>query len=256
MTQMMRADSHYLFDGEEMSIPIWRKMRNTGAVLLCGIVLAGCAPDVPLQTPEQRAPSASLFPESFYLQAEARGKKILRVNAERSLLVFEVRRAGAFARLGHDHVVTSHDVKGFVLQEDGRADLSVPLDKLVVDEAALRAEAGFNPQPTQDDIDGTRRNMLGKVLEVARFPAALIHITRSAESVNLLNVSITLHGTTRTFAVPADIQATLDGIVVTGNMHFNQSDFGIVPFSILNGAIQVQDRLDMRFRIVAVAERS
>jgi hypothetical protein len=34
-------------------------------------------------------------------------------------------------------------------------------------------------------------------------------------------------------------------------MSFNQSDFGIVPFSVLGGALQVRDRLDLSFRIVA-----
>jgi polyisoprenoid-binding protein YceI len=68
-------------------------------------------------------------------------------------------------------------------------------------------------------------------------------------------VSITLHGTTRTFEVPARIETTPNEIVVSGQMHFNQTDFGIVPFSVLNGALQVQDRLDMRFRIVADSPR-
>ena len=36
------------------------------------------------------------------------------------------------------------------------------------------------------------------------------------------------------------------GLVLT-----RQSDFGIAPFSILNGALQVQDRVDLRFRIHA-----
>jgi hypothetical protein len=36
-------------------------------------------------------------------------------------------------------------------------------------------------------------------------------------------------------------------------MHFNQSDFGIVPVSVLGGAMQVQDRLDLQFRILAKA---
>jgi hypothetical protein len=40
-------------------------------------------------------------------------------------------------------------------------------------------------------------------------------------------------------------------MMVSGTMHFNQSDFGIVPYSVLNGALRVQDRLDLRFRIDA-----
>lgn len=224
-------------------------------LLLLGIVmLVACAPDVRLQKPEQGRTSAATFPENVYLQAEAQGKNILRVNSQQSLLVLEVRRAGAFARFGHDHVVASHHVTGYVAQSEGRADLSIPLEKLVVDEAALRVEAGFTTQPTPDDIEGTRRNMLGKVLNVSQFPVALIHIQRKGTA-NVLAVTINLQGISRTFEVPAEVHATDNSLFVSGNMHFKQSDFGIVPFSILNGAIQVQDRLDLRFRILAEAVR-
>jgi hypothetical protein len=221
-----------------------------GSLALCATLLASCATEARLQKSEKSSEPVAIFAENYYLQAEANGQKILRVNSQQSLLVLEVRRAGAFARLGHDHVVASHDITGFVLPVEGRADLSVPLDKLVIDEATLRTEAGFRTQPTPDDIEGTRRNMLNKVLEASQFPIALIHIQRKSTE-NALAVTINLHGISRSFEVPVEMQATTDGLVISGKMHFNQSDFGIVPFSILNGAIQVQDRLDLRFRIVA-----
>lgn len=217
---------------------------------VCAGLLVSCAPDARLHKSEKSVAPVAVFAENYYLQAEAQGKKVLRVNSQQSLLVLEVRRAGAFARFGHDHVVASHDVTGFVSLDDGRADLSVPLGKLVIDEAALRAEAGLSTQVTQDDIEGTRRNMLNKVLDASQFPLALIHIERKSRE-NALTVTINLHGVSRTFEVPVEMQATTEGLVVSGKMQFNQTDFGIVPFSILNGAIQVQDRLDLRFRIVA-----
>lgn len=231
-----------------------KTLRNAGLALLGFALVAGCAPNVPLQAQKTSAQSGITLSDTYYLQAEVLGRRILRVDAEKSLVVFEVRRAGAFARFGHDHVVASHDVKGFVDAEEGKADLSVQLDKLVVDEPALRAEAGFATQPTADDIAGTRRNMLNKVLDAERFPYALMHITRKGNDSNL-HVAITLHGVTHIFDVPASIRTTADGMIVSGKMTFNQSDFGIEPFSILNGAIQVQDRVDMRFHIVAAAKR-
>jgi hypothetical protein len=221
--------------------------------------MTACAPNVPLPSKETTQEDGT-FPESHYLQAQAQGKTILRVEAAKSLVVFEVRRAGPFAKLGHDHVVASHDVEGFVAPDENRADLRVRMDQLVVDEAPLRAEAGFDTQPTADDIAGTRRNMLVHVLEAERYPYAVIHIQRRdaqmagegiGKSEAMLNVTITLHGTTKTFEVPASVETTANSMVVSGSMHFNQTDFGITPYSILNGAIRVQDRLDMRFHIVA-----
>lgn len=227
-------------------------LRVFSLALIASILVAACTSNVPL--PEQKTIQGDAGLTAMdYLRAEAQGKNILRVDSAASLVVFEVRRDGPFARLGHDHVVASHEVTGFVAPDRNTADLQVPMATLAVDEAPLRAAAGFDTQPTSDDIAGTRRNMLLHVLEAARYPTARIHIERKQgdDDAAMLQVAITLHGTTRTFDVPAQIRRTADGMIVSGSMHFNQTDFGMVPYSILNGAIKVRDRLDMRFRIFA-----
>lgn len=218
--------------------------------LIVATFVAGCAPNVP--APEQQSPQATL-PEAAYMQRQTQGKTVLKVDAAQSLIVLKVRRDGPFARFGHDHVVASHDVSGFVAPDDNVADLVVPLDKLAVDEAPLRTEAGFDTQPTADDIAGTRRNMLVHVLEAERYPQALIHIARKSgkDDAATLDVAITLHGTTRHFDVPVRIGKKADSMIVSGRMLFDQTDFGMTPYSILNGAIRVQNRLDLRFHIVA-----
>lgn len=191
------------------------------------------------------------FPEAHYRQAMAQGKNILRVDSARSLVVIQVYRAGTLARLGHDHIVASHHVSGFVSLEEGLADVYVQLEQLVVDEPGLRTEAGLETQPSPESIEGTRSNMLTKTLDSGQFPYALIHATRADVNHRTLNVSIKLHGVTRSFDVPVQVENIRNGIVVDGKMSFNQTDFGITPFSVLGGAIQVQDRVDLRFRIVA-----
>ena len=224
-------------------------VRRVLLALLCAGTVA-CMPRVPPQAaPEPSAPTD--FPHGYYRQAELFGSKLYRVNPEQSLVVLDVRRGGPLARMGHDHVVASHDVRGYVLPDEGRADLYVPLSSLTVDEAALRTEAGMAPQPPQDAIDGTRRNMLERVLEVERFPFALIRIGRKSVADSVLAVTITLHGTSRNYDVPMQIDAQADRIVVSGRMAILQSEFGITPFSVLGGALQVQDRIELRFRVVA-----
>jgi polyisoprenoid-binding protein YceI len=213
--------------------------------------LAACAPD--LRQQRSPAPDTPVFPEAYYRQAQARGEKILQVDAKQSLLVLEVRRAGALAHFGHDHVVASHDVKGYIAPDAERADLLIRLDELRVDEADLRKQAGFDTQPSADDIAGTRHNMLSKVLQADRYPYALVHIERKGSDTRL-RVAITLHGQTRTYLVPATIEPTKDGMLVIGSMQFNQTDFGITPYAVLNGALSVQDRLDLRFSIAARSE--
>ena len=227
------------------------RYRAAFAAACFALALAGCAlaPREPAVVAPVGAPPD--FPEAYYREAAAQGKPVLRIDPAGSLVVIEVRRAGKLAHLGHDHVVASHAVGGYVAPGEGRADLYVPLASLAVDEPALRTEAGLETQPTQADIAGTRANMLEHVLEADKFPFALIRVSgldASKGSVSM-NVSLTLHGATRTLEVPAQIEAGAELLLVTGRLSFNQSDFGIAPYSVLGGAIAVRDRLDLRFRI-------
>lgn len=213
--------------------------------------LAACAPTGRAPVPAESVALPAEFPTAHYRQAEADSKTVLRVVPQRSLVTIEVHRAGSLARLGHDHVVASHDVQGYVAPQEGRADLYVPLARLSVDEPELRTEARFDTQPSAAAIEGTRRNMLDKVLEAERFPAALIHVTRADPGEARLAVAITLHGTTRSQEVPARFEDLPDGMAVSGKLSLKQTDFGMEPMSVLGGALQVADGVDLRFRIVA-----
>lgn len=222
------------------------------ALALLAALLAACAPPLRQAPPEPASAARAApaqFPRAFYEQALSRGQAVYRIEPTRSLVAITVRRGGSLARLGHDHVVASRSVQGLVAPGDGRADLYLPLAELAVDEPALRAEAGLDTHPGEADIAATRTNMLGKVLEVQRFPFALIGVKTRADA--RLDVDITLHGQTRRFEVPARIAAARGEMRVSGELEFDQSEFGIVPFSVLGGAIQVQDRLSLRFNLHA-----
>lgn len=231
-------------------------LRPAHLAAVLALLIASCATQLP-ETAPQPAPAAIPAPDNFprgdYEQAAAQGKPVYRVDAARSLVAITVRRGGSLARLGHDHVVASHAVQGYIAPEQGRADLYVPLGELSVDEPALRTEAGLDTQPSPSDIAGTRTNMLGKVLDTRQFPFALIRVrgVKKMPTGVLLAAAITLHGVTRRFEVPAQIETGRGQMSITGLLGLNQSDFGIVPFSILGGAIQVQDRISLRFRIYA-----
>lgn len=214
-------------------------------------VLAGCVARPPSSALPADAQAPADFPLAYYRQAIADGKTVLRIVPEQSLITVEVRRGGMLAGLGHDHVVASRDVRGYVLPADGRADLYLPLARLTVDEAALRAEAGMDTKPTQDAIEGTRRNMLDKVLEVERFPFALVRIARDGSAAGTVKATVTLHGQSRTLEAPARIEGDAERMIVSGSAAIHQTDFGITPFSVLGGALQVQDRLEIRYRITA-----
>lgn len=224
---------------------ILRPSRIACATLSAALTTA-CAPPTPT---EVAAPAA--FPAAWYRQAEAQGRRVLEIDPRQSLVTVAVGKAGSHAHLGHEHLVASRDVKGLVAPEDGRADLYVPLHRLSVDEDELLAAAGKEKNLSEAAVEGTRRNMLDKVLEADRFPHALIHVARTEGDGEALQVAVTLHDTTRRYTVRARTEAIPGGLAVSGKLQINQSDFGITPLSILGGAVQVRDRLDLGFRIVA-----
>jgi polyisoprenoid-binding protein YceI len=228
-------------------------VRGARLALAAVVLVSACAPQVREQVPAPPKQAPADFPQGYYAQAAAQGQAVYRVDPERSLVVIEVRKGGSLARLGHDHVVAGHDLEGYVAPDQSRADLYVVLDDLVVDEPALRAEAGFDTQPSESDIAGTRANMREKVLETQKFRYALIAvrgIDKRDRGVRL-HVALTLHSVTRELEAPAQLDVESGELAASGRLSLLQSEFGITPFSILGGAIQVQDRVELRFKIRA-----
>jgi polyisoprenoid-binding protein YceI len=227
------------------------------AVLLaaCGSAPKQQAAPAPEAAPV-RAPQG--FPADVYERLAAQGEAVYRVGPADALVVLTVRRAGSLARLGHDHVIASRSMQGFVATAQGRADLYMPLAELTVDEPALRTEAGLDTQPTPSDIEGTRTNMQDKVLRVQEFPYALVQVrdVDAKKQAASATVSITLLGTTRTSTVPLILVTTQDALRAIGTMELKQSDFGIAPLSLLGGALQVEDAFKVRFDIRARASMS
>ncbi|MES2298470.1 MAG: YceI family protein [Pseudomonadota bacterium] len=221
--------------------------------LLLLLLLAGCASGPP---PAPSAPPAGASaPLDWYRQAQAAGQNILRVDAGASLITITVRRAGALARLGHEHIVACRTLEGFVAPDAGRADFQFRLDQLSVDEMALRRDAHFDTHPSDEAIAATRRNMLGPVLEAERFPLVSINAQRldaQRGGAQTLRLAVTLHGVTRLYQSVARIDTEPAGTLrASGAIALLQSDFGIVPMSVLGGAIAVRDQLELNYQISA-----
>lgn len=224
------------------------------SAFICLLAIVACTP--PTLAPRTPPPAMQIaapadFPTAWYDAAAARGEALLRIDAATSLVEIEVRRGGSMARFGHDHIVASHNVQGLVAPKAGRADLFVALEELTVDEPDLRLAAGLTTEPSAEAIAGTRRNMLDKVLESQLFPHVLISVRQL--DAGTLHVELRLHGVRRGWDIPARIDNGADGMQVSGQLQFLQSDFGITPFSVLGGALQVQDALTLRFKIHAIA---
>ena len=234
------------------------------ALLACACscyLLAACSPFAPppAAPPPAAAMQAGAMPAPAWQQP---GMRLLPVVAQESLLTITVRRGGALARLGHDHVIASRSLQGVVAPAAGRAAFQFRLDEMSVDEESLRQAAGLTSTPSADAIAGTRHNMLVRVLDAERYPwvrvdARRVDARRAGDS-DVLDADITLHGVTRKVRLPVRIEETADGggVQASGSLLLKQSDFGIVPFAILGGAMAVQDQMELAFRITARQELS
>jgi polyisoprenoid-binding protein YceI len=171
-------------------------------------------------------------------------------------------RGGMLAKSGHNHVIASPDLTGTIYVADDIArssfDIHVPVAQLTVDEPALRAQAGadFPPDVPESAKEGTRRNMLSEaLLNGAQYPEIVLSTAKIAPSSKphsvQASVQVTVRSQVHTILVPVHYELRNGDLIVSGEVPLKQTDLGLTPFSALLGALQVQDELTVRFRIVA-----
>ena len=222
-------------------------------VVLLGLVACQTRPPAAPATPAAQQPGTA----SFTIPPGARE---LKVNPEESLLQILVYRGGAMARLGHNHVIASHQLKGVVYLTDDplatRFDIQLPVNELTVDEPALREAAGadFPPGVPQSARDGTRTNLLSAaLLDGPNYPTIRLRATdiRAAGEGFDAGVEVTLKDLTQVLRVPVQVQRGDGNIVARGEFPLTQSQLGLKPFSVAMGSLVVLDEMHVRFEVSA-----
>lgn len=221
-------------------------MNVPGRLLPLLVLLTACGQPLAPQAPLVPALATGL---DAYRTAAASGTAVYAIDPGASVVAVTVRRGGLMARLGHDHVVASHTLTGYAAPGMGRADVSFRLDQLTVDEPQLLRDAGIGTSPSPEAVEGTRKNMLGPVLDAEHYPVVTLHAELPADG--RLRVDVTLHGTTRRLELPAAVQVDAAQVTASGAARLKQTDFGIAPFAVGAGLLAVQDELEVRFHIVA-----
>jgi polyisoprenoid-binding protein YceI len=164
------------------------------------------------------------------------------------------------ARLGHNHVIASHQLTGSVYLTDDasqtRFDIGFPVSELTVDEPALREQAGpdFPPGVPQSAREGTHTNLLSEaLLDGARYPTIRLRATDVIEAANGydMGVEISIKDQVRTVRVPVTVERKEGVIVANGEFPIRQSELGLKPFSIAMGALVVLDDMTVRFSVMA-----
>ncbi len=224
-----------------------------GAAAALFLLLSACAGRAPVEP----APPAG---ESRAADVDHATATEYRVDTVASLLQLYVYRAGPLARLGHNHVVASRDLTGTIWYRDrqGRSAfrISLAVAELTVDEPGLREAAGddFPGEIAPEDVEGTRRNMLGEaVLDAARHPeltAELVAVEGSGEALTV-TAALTIRGRRRLVDFPLRLSVDDDRLVATGETTVSHAALGLKPFSVMGGALSVAENIGVRYRVVA-----
>jgi hypothetical protein len=231
-------------------------------LVFAALVLVGACRASPDRGPVVAGSGPNSAQTAWTASAQLARADAWKVDPERTIVTIIVRRAGPLARLGHDHVITSAEERGRAwigpTPADSAFELELPVERFEVDLSEPRAAAGAEfAAPVPDDARaGTRHNMLRtEVLDAAEFPLITVRSTAASGdwAQPVIRLSVTLRGATREFDVPVIVERDAATVVARGELRFNQSDFGITPFSVAGGAIQVADTLEVRFEIAARA---
>jgi polyisoprenoid-binding protein YceI len=131
----------------------------------------------------------------------------------------------------------------------------VPVESFVVDDTEARREEGsdFPGEIPQDAKSGTRRNMLGAaVLNAAEFPEITVSSVTFTGTPDALSAELTIGvaGHEAKLTAPCTLQGDAHRMTAAGSMELRQTAIGLAPYSLLHGALQVEDAMTVKFSIV------
>jgi predicted small lipoprotein YifL len=228
------------------------------AIVILGLSLAGCGA---LKGRHAAPPSPAAAP-SLELAPAGRPYQVDENRSELRILVY---RAGPLARFGHNHVMINRQVHGAVnLAEKGAAAfwLRVPVADFSVDEPQARREEGqdFAAEVPDDARSGTLHNMLSAaVLDAAEYPDISINGIAAAgppdsgAAPRVAALTIGVAGHESKIEVPFVLESASGQLSASGSFELRQTALGLTPYSLMLGALQVQDAMTVKFRLVATA---
>lgn len=184
------------------------------------------------------------------------------VDTPSSVLRVFVEKAGVLAAMGHNHVITFHDISGQIITSESvqlsNATLQILLGDSIVDDEQERKRAGegFTSVPGESARAGTRSNMNGpRVLDITRYPLVNADISFPDENptTELYEISLEFRDSIINLKLPAQVTISENIIEVESNFTLNHSQLGIRPFTAAGGLLKVAD--EIRFELYVQALR-
>jgi len=184
-----------------------------------------------------------------------------RIDSSKSELRVLVYRAGPLASLGHNHVMVNRAVEGSVVLADSLSassfSISVPVGSFIVDDAQSRQEEGsdFPGQIPEDAKSGTYRNMQSAVvLSAAQFPVVTVKSMAFSGAQGALSAELRINvaGHESIIHAPFALQSDAHHMTAAGSFELRQTSIGLTPYSLMLGALQVQDAMLLKFKFVVL----
>ncbi len=229
---------------------------------MLGLALVACTALAPAPAPEA---SNAIDWGARYQALRQGGGQVFRLDPAKSTVRIYAFRAGAAARVGHNHVLSAPRFVGYLYlpaagEAAARFDLEFRLDELEVDAPGVRDGLGraFATPVPPEAIAAARAHMLGdENLQAERFPLVRIRSLEIAgEAPKLMaRVAIDLHGQTREQWLALTVDGLPTQAIVQGAFVLRQSDFGAQPYSVLGGLIAVQDAVLVEFKLAGEPTR-
>lgn len=167
------------------------------------------------------------------------------IDTQRSTVTVRVFKAGLFRAFADDHIIQAP------LAEGSLDDSATPHVQIVIDARRMRV---LDPGLSAKDRQEVQTRMLGsEVLDVNRFQRISFHsvaIQRLDAGGWLVRGELELHGQIHAIMV----NVFPENGRYKGSATLRQSDFGIVPISIVGGTVKVEDEIKIDFDI-AITER-
>ena len=183
-----------------------------------------------------------------------------RVNTDASVMRLMVFRAsGGLSKLGHDHVVALPPAEGRLKRaenlEKAKARLRFNLADIELDSDVDRAWSGYFPKDksiSDKDKAGTLKNLSGpKLLDAENYPDINVDISKLKPFGDKHLANVTFH--VKDKSIEKKLVFSLDHaanlITVRGDFVLAHADLGLKPFSVLGGAIKVDDPIAVHFSL-------
>ena len=205
-----------------------------------------------------RAPPDSAVPAA----APAPIKASYRIDSAQSEIRVLVYRAGPMASFGHNHVVVNRAIGGWVRYGGTPAgasfELTIPAAGFIVDDAGDRSIEGsdFAADVPEEAKAATLHNMLSSaVLDATPFPLIAVRslAIEGAGDALRATLAVDVAGHSSMLVVPFHLDGSAGRLTGSGSLTLRQSALGLAPYSVLMGALRVQDEMRVTFKIAALA---